>query len=776
MKIRNGFIGIVVLSLLVPALLSPDARAQSVVDSSTLQGKVLFGYQGWFSCAGDGSGHGNWRTWARGTPAAETLTIDMYPDLSELDPDELYPVPNMTIGGKPAFLYSANNRKTVLRHFQWMKEYGLDGVLVQRFVGSIRGKRHSGDVVLKNVMAGAEKYGRTFAIEYDITGGDPDTFFQALREDWQYLVDDLKVTSHPNYLHHNGKPVLSIWGMGLEEDRHVPRDPETARQVIEWFKTKAPKPYQVTYMGGTPSRWRTLTYDCRNDPRWTDVFRMMDVIQPWTVGRYRDNDTADQWKSDMLGPDLAWTAANGPLYMPVVFPGFSWHNLKHETPKNAIPRNRGEFLWRQAFNAKQAGAVMLKIAMFDEVNESTAMFKLAARRSDAPDQGYWLTLDADGYELPSDWYLRIAGEITRMFHGEVAPTPNLPEKLGPPRKAELEKPASVRSATVSNRDTALPAADTRPADNQIAPLTEKKNMSGNPLFEGWYADPEVMIYGKTYWIYPTYSDAYEKQVFFDCFSSPDLVNWTKHERILDTTGVSWAKRAMWAPSVIEKDGRYYLFFGANDVHEGEIGGIGVAAAEKPQGPYHDLIGKPLINDIVNGAQPIDQYVFFNKKDNSYYMYYGGWGHCNIVRLDSSFTKLAPFEDGTLYREVTPKGYVEGPCMFSKDGKFYFMWSEGGWGGPDYSVAYAISDSIFGPFERIGKILEQDTKVATGAGHHSVLHVPGTDQWYIVYHRRPLRETHPNHRVTCIDRMEFEPNGHIKPVKITFEGVCPQRIP
>jgi hypothetical protein len=775
MKIRNGIIGIVVLSLLAPAVLSPNARAQSEVDSSTLQDKVLFGYQGWFACAGDGSSNSNWRTWAWGTPAAGTLTVDMYPDLSELDPDELYPVPNMTIGGKPAFLYSANNRKTVLRHFQWMKEYGLDGVLVQRFVGSICDKRHSGDVVLRNVMAGAEKYGRTFAIEYDITGGDPDTFFQALREDWQYLVDVLKVTSHPNYLHHNGKPVLSIWGMGLEEDRHVPRDPETARQVIEWFKTKTPKPYQVTYIGGAPSHWRTLTYDCRNDPRWTDVFRMMDVIQPWTVGRYRDNDTADQWKSDRLGPDLAWTAANGPLYMPVVFPGFSWHNLKPKTPKNAIPRNRGEFLWRQAFNAKQAGAVMLKIAMFDEVNESTAMFKLAARRSDAPDQGYWLTLDADGYELPSDWYLRIAGEITRMFHGKVAPTPNLPEKLGPPRKAEVEKPASVRSEAVSNRDTALPAADTRPADNQTAPLTEK-NMSGNPLFEGWYADPEVMIYGKTYWIYPTFSDAYEKQVFFDCFSSPDLVKWTKHERILDTTGVSWAKRAMWAPSVIEKDGRYYLFFGANDVHEGEIGGIGVAAADKPQGPYHDLIGKPLINDIVNGAQPIDQCVFFNKKDNSYYMYYGGWGHCNIVRLDSSFTKLVPFEDETLYREVTPKGYVEGPCLFSKDDTFYFMWSEGGWGGPDYSVAYAISDSIFGPFERIGKILEQDPKVAAGAGHHSVLHVPGTDSWYIVYHRRPLKETHPNHRVTCMDRMEFEPNGHIKPVKITFEGVCPQRIP
>ena len=220
------FSGATGLALLI---MSPGVCAQSKVDPSTLKGKVLLGYQGWFSCAGDASGSSNWRSWARGTPTAESLTIDMYPDLSELEPDELYPVPDMTIGGKQAFLYSAYNRKTVVRHFQWMKEYGLDGVLVQRFVGSIRGKRDGGDVVLKNVMAGAEKYGRAFAIEYDITGGNPETFFQTLREDWQYLVDDLKVTSHPNYLHHQGKPVLSIWGMGLQEERHVPRDPQTAK-------------------------------------------------------------------------------------------------------------------------------------------------------------------------------------------------------------------------------------------------------------------------------------------------------------------------------------------------------------------------------------------------------------------------------------------------------------------------------------------------------------------------------------------------------------------
>nr|WP_321521457.1 glycoside hydrolase family 43 protein [uncultured Macellibacteroides sp.] len=294
--------------------------------------------------------------------------------------------------------------------------------------------------------------------------------------------------------------------------------------------------------------------------------------------------------------------------------------------------------------------------------------------------------------------------------------------------------------------------------------------SGNPVFQGWYADPEGIIYDDTYWIYPTWSDVYEKQTYFDCFSSKDLVNWKKHSSVLDTAEVKWANRAMWAPSVIRKEGKYYLFFGANDVHEGEVGGIGVSIANRPEGPYKDLLGKPLIDKIVNGAQPIDQFVFYDDKDGTYYMYYGGWGHCNIVKLNSDFTGLVPFEDGQMFKEVTPKGYVEGPFMFKKNGKYYFMWSEGGWGGPDYSVAYAIADSPFGPFERIGKILQQDPEVATGAGHHSVMHVAGSDDYYIVYHRRPLNDTGRDHRVTCIDKMTFDKNGHINPVKITFEGV------
>lgn len=295
--------------------------------------------------------------------------------------------------------------------------------------------------------------------------------------------------------------------------------------------------------------------------------------------------------------------------------------------------------------------------------------------------------------------------------------------------------------------------------------------SGNPILPGWYADPEAHVFAGEYWIFPTYSAPYDQQTFMDAFSSPDLVTWTRHSHVLDVRDVAWARRAVWAPSIVEKDGWYYLFFGANDIqNDDQLGGIGVARARSPGGPFKDYLGHPLIDKFHNGAQPIDQMVF-KDRDGSYYIVYGGWRHCNIARLNADFTGLVPFPDGTTFKEITPKGYVEGAFMLIKDGKYYFMWSEGGWTGPNYAVAYAIGASPLGPFERVGKILQQDSSVATGAGHHSVLQSPASGKWYIVYHRRPLGETDPNHRAVSIDELHFDDRGFILPVKITKEGVA-----
>ncbi len=308
--------------------------------------------------------------------------------------------------------------------------------------------------------------------------------------------------------------------------------------------------------------------------------------------------------------------------------------------------------------------------------------------------------------------------------------------------------------------------------------------SGNPIMEGWYADPEGAIFENKFWVFPTYSAKYEEQVFLDAISSDDLVTWKKHSHIIDTSAVKWANRAMWAPCIIKKDNQYFLFFSANDIQapfrqgyvaeENKIGGIGIGVASKPEGPYKDYLGKPLIQEFYNKAQPIDQFVF-QDKDGLYYIIYGGWGHCNIARLKDDFTALVPYPDGNMVREITPEGYVEGPLMFIRNGKYYLMWSEGGWTNDTYQVAYGIANSPFGPFKKMNIVLKSDPAIATGAGHHSVVNVPGTDEWYIFYHRRPIPNKGRDHRVVCIDRMYFNVDGSIQPVKMTWKGVPARKL-
>ena len=321
--------------------------------------------------------------------------------------------------------------------------------------------------------------------------------------------------------------------------------------------------------------------------------------------------------------------------------------------------------------------------------------------------------------------------------------------------------------------------------------------------EGWYADPEAHVFAGEYWIYPTSSDpgtaprpasafnpaqqklrdghvihpVYLLHTSLDAFSSPDLVHWTRHKDVLDVRNVPWAAYAVWAPSAVYRNGKYYLFFAANDIQKTDTfpGGIGVAVSEKPGGPFVDALGKPLVGRFENGAQPIDPMVY-QDDDGSVYLYYGGQGHCNVARLSNDLLHVIPMKDGTLFREITPAHYVEGPFMLKRNGMYYFMWSEGDWGDSSYGVAYAKSNSPVGPFVRAGKILATDPKVANGPGHHSVLQIPGTDEYYIVYHRHPLGTTGMNQRVLAIDRMRFDAEGTIEPVVMTAEGVPARPLP
>ncbi len=314
--------------------------------------------------------------------------------------------------------------------------------------------------------------------------------------------------------------------------------------------------------------------------------------------------------------------------------------------------------------------------------------------------------------------------------------------------------------------------------------------------QGWYADPEIRVFDGQYWIYPTSSnpqpDANRHEVFnaqqqdlrrrpvihpvyllhtsLDAFSSPDLVHWTRHPDVLDVKNVTWAAYAIWAPTAIHLNGKYYLFFAANDIQKDDKGpgGIGEAVSDSPGGPFVDALGKPLIGEFHNGAQPIDPMVF-KDDDGSIYFYYGGQGHCNVARLSADLKRVIPMKDGQMYKEITPEHYVEGPFMIKRKGAYYFMWSEGDWGDSSYGVAYAKSSIPTGPFVRAGKILGTDPAIAKGPGHHSVVQIPGTDDWYIVYHRHPLGTTGANERRMAIDKLVFDAAGNIEPVKMTADG-------
>ncbi|MCA9594979.1 MAG: hypothetical protein KC776_16775 [Myxococcales bacterium] len=391
------------------------------VDVSTATGKLLFGYQGWFACEGDGAPPNRWVHWfSQNTPDAQHLTVDMWPDVSELSASELFPTSLTLPGGKVAALYSAYTNATVVRHFAWMEDAGIDGVMLQRFVSELKDPAFLAlrDKVAQNVMAGAEAHGRTFAIMYDISGANAATLVDDLKQDWAHLVNDLGVTSSARYQRHDNRPLLAIWGLGFS-DR--PGTPAEAAALVSYFQNTA----QVTLMGGVPTHWRTLSDDSKTDPAWLFVYRSFDIVSPWSVGRYADDAGADNFAIGQIAVDLADAQTHGFDYMPVVWPGFSWKNL-NGGPLNQIPRKGGTFWWRQVFNAVSKGSTMLYGAMFDEVDEGTAMFKIAPTSATVPAGASFVTLDADGQSLPSDWYLRLGGAGAKMLRGELPLSPTIP--------------------------------------------------------------------------------------------------------------------------------------------------------------------------------------------------------------------------------------------------------------------------------------------------------------------------------------------------------------
>ncbi|MCV9385267.1 NBR1-Ig-like domain-containing protein [Reichenbachiella ulvae] len=388
------------------------------VSVDELDQKLMMGYQGWFFAEGDGSGPNEWRHWFNSTtaPTAAEIGMDMWPDMSEYT--QVYNTDMSYADGSTAALFSSHDLSTTRIHFQWMKDYNIHGVYLQRFLGEVQDVRffNARNNVLQNVMTAASEEGRKFSIMYDVSGVANADVYAQLVQDWEYLVNTYDVANHPTYVQQESKPVVAIWGIGFK-DRGL--TPATFQSIIDYFHNQG-----AYVVGGVPSGWRDLSGDSDTNPAWAAVYRSLDMISPWTVGRYSSSNV-DNWKTNYIAPDLTECSNSGVDYMPVIWPGFSWLNI-HGGTFNQHPRNGGEFYWKQAYNAIDAGANFVYVAMFDEVDEGTAMFKIAETQADLPVGPQLVSLDQDGVSLPSDWYLKLADQTQRMLDGSIPLTSSIP--------------------------------------------------------------------------------------------------------------------------------------------------------------------------------------------------------------------------------------------------------------------------------------------------------------------------------------------------------------
>jgi hypothetical protein len=396
------------------------------VDTQTLRGKVMCGYQGWFAAPGDGAGRG-WVHYngPKGVFKPGFCTIDIWPDMSEMEKDEKYPTPFKHKDGSTAHVFSPYNPKTVMRHFAWMEEAGIDGVFLQRFGSSVRGGKglNHRNVVTSNVQAGANRYGRTWAMMYDLSGLRKGEIESVVIRDWKQLIDRGRITSDKSYLHHNGKPVVALWGIGFGDNRKYTL--EECHKLVTFLKDD--KRYgSNTVMLGVPFYWRTLARDSTKNPLLHTIIKKADIVSPWSVGRYSSPKDVTRHVKNTVKPDVQWTKENNLDYLPVIFPGFSWQNLRKtqgiNKPLAEIPRRKGQFLWSQATGWKKAGAEMLYVAMFDEVDEATAIFKC----SNDPPVGESRFLTYDG--LPTDHYLWLVGQAGKILRSKASATEKMPTR------------------------------------------------------------------------------------------------------------------------------------------------------------------------------------------------------------------------------------------------------------------------------------------------------------------------------------------------------------
>ena len=426
---------VTLIILLLVGLISSNAQNQKIEKNNIIRSKhskftkypsytglVMAGYQGWFRAPKDGVMYAD----------ENKIRIDMWPELTEYQ--KTYPTGLKLADGNVANFFSSDDKSTVDLHFKWMSQYGVDGVFMQRFFGAAKpeARNSSATNVLRNALQASSKYERAIGVMYDLSGmkatGED---CSSLIDDWKYLVDSLRVTNQPEsqtYIFHKGKPLVTIWGVGFPDRPYHIRNIGLAR-FIDFLKND-PAYGGCSVMLGVPTFWRELTADCNPDPYLHELIKQADIVLPWTVQRFSPllHNYMDRYRDVMLA-DMKWCKENGVDYVPCVCPGFSWHNLSRFEfpddikPVGSIPRQGGKFYWQQISTAINAGATMLYVAMFDEVNEGTAIFKCS---DNPPISNIAKFINMDG--LPSDHYLWLTGEAGKMLRKEKQLSLTIPKR------------------------------------------------------------------------------------------------------------------------------------------------------------------------------------------------------------------------------------------------------------------------------------------------------------------------------------------------------------
>lgn len=376
------------------------------------KGLIMAGYQGWFNAPSDGAQMG-WNHYAtKGRFEPGYCKVDFWPDVKEYQ--KTYETPFKKADGQPAYLFSAYDRQSVFLHFKWMKEYGVDGVFIQRSVAAIKSPenlRHD-DRVMMNAINASRYYHRAIAIMYDFSGiNDENNDWLIIINDWKHLVDSLKIASRgkqQTYLYHNNKPLVALWGVGFPDRTN---NLKSIERIIDFLK------YDPVYGGcsillGVPAYWRDFGKDTEKDPYLHTLILKVDIVRPWFVGRFNEQ-TYPSFK-DRIKDDIEWCRQNNLDYAPVVFPGFSWHNMHPESTQAQIPRNRGRFYWQQLVGAIEEGSEMIYIAMFDEIDEGTAIFKITNSPPVGPSK-----FESFEPDIPSDYYLFLTGVAGKMLKKEI---------------------------------------------------------------------------------------------------------------------------------------------------------------------------------------------------------------------------------------------------------------------------------------------------------------------------------------------------------------------